>query len=665
MSAAIVDFPSTNPLPEVRHVTLWAFFVFCVLTFGSISLVCAADDNENDTPTAWWVHSGQTFSEIQTTISQNNARIIDIKVDSTLSHYTVTYVKNVGSYAKSWWWYVGINASELANVLSTTGARLISLQPYDGGGGNLLFNVSMIANSGADAKSWWYYYNMSAAGITSTASAANARLTTLKSYTLNGQTYYAFIMISNTGADAKAWWWHAGATPQQISTYVSNTDSRILDLTPTGNGTFNVVQEACPSGGCPAWWWYTGASVNQLLTYARDDGARVFAADTGPNCSSNCLAAVLIGNTPADITACDPQGCISEAQLSTNICSQLENQVVGYVCLVGGMRPVFGGLAHTNADPPETPMTPDLTTNVASVSKTMTATAILQLLTANGLTPDALIAPYLYSDWQQGGNIGLLTFKDLLRHASGFKQKYGTQCDSAFDYASVETLVAGGVNSTDIGNPDYGNCNFSLLRELMPALLGQKLTNYSNGSARAAESSSLYIAYLQNNVFDPVGAGGVSCTPSGSTGILSYPYPAGTSNGVNWGDQSLACGASGWQLSAFNIFDVVNSLASNVTLLSQSDKDDMIQNCLGWDCAVNRYCPTPYVCKNGMLPDGSVQVWTYAGILKCNVPVVIVVNSPLPPAWEPGGTPGTDTIGIVANAYQNSIVPGAGPPCPQ
>jgi hypothetical protein len=134
---------------------------------------------------------------------------------------------------------------------------------------------------------------------------------------------------------------------------------------------------------------------------------------------------------------------------------------------------------------------------------------------------------------------------------------------------------------------------------------------------------------------------------------------------VNWGDQSLACGASGWQLSAFNIFDVVNSLASNVTLLSQSDKDDMIQNCLGWDCAVNRYCPTPYVCKNGMLPDGSVQVWTYAGILKCNVPVVIVVNSPLPPAWEPGGTPGTDTIGIVANAYQNSIVPGAGPPCPQ
>jgi hypothetical protein len=113
----------------------------------------------------------------------------------------------------------------------------------------------MISNTGADSKAWWWHYGQSPAQLANLAKFHNARLTTLQSYTSNGQTYYAAIMISNTGADAKAWWWYYNVSPQSISSYLSSNKSRLLDMTPASHGNFNVTMESC-SNGCPEWWWY-------------------------------------------------------------------------------------------------------------------------------------------------------------------------------------------------------------------------------------------------------------------------------------------------------------------------------------------------------------------------------------------------------------------------
>jgi hypothetical protein len=95
--------------------------------------------------------------------------------------------------------------------------------------------------------------------------------------------------------------------------------------------------------------------------------------------------------------------------------------------------------------------------------------------------------------------------------------------------------------------------------------------------------------------------------------------------------------------------------------LAASGFQQMLSDCLGWDCAVRPDCPSPYVCKNGDLNNGSgTAVWTYAGILKCNVPVVVVVNSPLPSPYQGGN----DIIGLVENAYNGAAVPGKGKACP-
>jgi hypothetical protein len=479
-------------------------------------------------------------------------------------------------------------------------------------------------------------------------------------------------MIANTGTDAKGWWWYYNASPQTISNNISSNNARLLDLTSAGSGNFNAVMESC-STGCPGWWWYYGLDSYGVLDKAQNTGARVLTADeySGTcNSSSHCFATVMINNVPADIKACDLNGCISEAMLSSNIQNALANQVVGYSLQVGGLAPRYGGLARTAANPPSLAMEPDLVTDIASVSKTMTAVAILQLLAKDGLTIDTPISSYLYTDWVQGPNINILTFRHLLTHTSGLAQTAsncmtnGTGSTSGIDYAGLQTIVANGVpNAANIGVPQYGNCNFALLRELMPALSGNSLLNYPNGPQRAQQSSALYINYMNAHVFSPVRIPTSLCKPpSGTNDILSYPYPAGSTSGTDWGDWTLTCGSGGWVLSADQIFRVINDLATGHTLLTKTERTQMFSpDCLGWDCAVRNDCPDPYVCKNGDLNNGvGTAVWTYAGVLKCNVPVVVVVNSPLPSFYQNG----EDIIGLVKDALNASTVSGTAKACP-
>ncbi len=393
-----------------------------------------------------------------------------------------------------------------------------------------------------------------------------------------------------------------------------------------------------------------------------------------------------------DITACDPTGknCVSEANICANVSNYLMNPpmvngitpspAIGFVCIAGGAPPVYGGLGREATDPPLTLMSPDLVTNIASVSKTITAIAILQLLEKDGLTIHQKISKYIYPDWVQDPSVSKITFRELLTHTSGFGQT--PNCGNADAYSDIETLVAGGVTLTNIGKPKYGNCNFALLRELMPALIQNPspIASSPDGPTRAAQSSAAYINYVNANVLQPVGVRASTCAPPvGSNGMLSYPSPTNETPGNNWGDWSLTCGAGGWNLSANQIFSVINDLANGNALLTNAEKSQMFAGCLGWDCVpgLRDDCPSPNVCKNGYLGANceSVAIWTYAGIFTTVspvVPVVVVVNSPTPPpfaGWHvASNTPeAPDIIDLVECAYSQAFISGISGvthPCP-
>ena len=262
----------------------------------------ASDDFDNNTPTAWWIYTGQSLAQVENTILTDHARIIDLEVDnvSPLS-FTATYVQNTGAYAKAWWWYVGQTQAQVSALLATNNARLISVQPYDIGGGALRYAVVMIKNTGADQRKWWWYVGQSVSSISSLLTTNKARLITVDAYTVSGSTKYAAIMIDNTGANATAWWWYVNATPATLSSDITHNNARIFYLKNAGGNKFNAIMESC-SKGCSEWWWYEGVSGTQILNYAEQNGARMLNLNSYPCGASTCFAGPMINNSNAITT---------------------------------------------------------------------------------------------------------------------------------------------------------------------------------------------------------------------------------------------------------------------------------------------------------------------------------------------------------------------------
>ncbi len=225
--------------------------------------------------TPWWYYYGQTPAQVGSLINNNGARLVGIQVESTSPLlFTVTMVKNSGSYAKTWWWNYNMTGSDVAAQLGSHNARLAALAPYVING-TTYFAAIMLSNTGSDAKAWWWYPAAPVSSINTLTAQNNARLVDMRQYSVNGQTYYALVMISNTGSDASAWWWNVGQTPSQIASLVQQRGAFLISLEPANAaGTlFNVVMNHNPG---VAWWWYTNIEAGNIGGLAQDNGARVF-----------------------------------------------------------------------------------------------------------------------------------------------------------------------------------------------------------------------------------------------------------------------------------------------------------------------------------------------------------------------------------------------------
>jgi hypothetical protein len=267
------------------------------------TVITSSDDRENTVPTGWEVYSGQTEAEVTNTINTDHVRIVDIQLEAvaTPRRFTVTYVSDSGAYDKAWWWYYDVDETTLNNLLTANNARLIALKAYDIGSGQIRFAAVMISNTGADNKAWWWYYNATVPAVSSLLTTNNARLIQVNSYVTGGQTRYAVVMISDTGADDRTWYWYVNATVGDITTHINDHQARLIDLDrdPT-TGNYNVIMNECLTN-CPLWWWYVGSTGQQMLDNNAQDGTRNIDTTSYPGCGGTCYSYLMINNSN-DIT---------------------------------------------------------------------------------------------------------------------------------------------------------------------------------------------------------------------------------------------------------------------------------------------------------------------------------------------------------------------------
>lgn len=229
----------------------------------ALDATAATDDKSITVPTASWWYTGVTPAFIGDRLTALGARLTNLEVDpSDPSKFTVTMVKNSGAYAVSgWWWYYGLTAAELSERITTLAARPIDLQKYDTAAG-ARFAVVLVSNTGAQARSFWYFHDVTASFLSDQLTAHGARLTSLKTRTVSGQTLHTAIMIANTGGDAIGWWWYLNVTPSFVAQKLGDNGARLIDYERRSNGNLDVVM--VQHEGAYSFWFYGLTSPQEV-----------------------------------------------------------------------------------------------------------------------------------------------------------------------------------------------------------------------------------------------------------------------------------------------------------------------------------------------------------------------------------------------------------------
>jgi CubicO group peptidase (beta-lactamase class C family) len=235
--------------------------------------------------------------------------------------------------------------------------------------------------------------------------------------------------------------------------------------------------------------------------------------------------------------------------------------------------------------------------DTASMSKTITATAVMAALEdlathtpALGVTLDSSIRPYLPSNWKPAASVANVSFRSLLRHTAGFCSPRSPAGDS---YAAVKSMVEYGPNSSWAGTWHYCDSGFALLRILIPYLVDGPASYKpfeSNSTLNAEITAQSYRNYVRCRIMDPIGLNAVDDFYTGPLPETIYFDSArnaipdninipGSGYDQTSNNMVLTAGSGNWTLSAEEYGKFISSLwlgkivsqASVTTMLAQND----------------------------------------------------------------------------------------------
>ncbi|MEN8007066.1 MAG: serine hydrolase [Candidatus Krumholzibacteriota bacterium] len=234
-----------------------------------------------DAQTGWYYLSNVTEAQITNLVNTEGARLIDIEIFSTSPlRFTAAFVRNSGVYASGWWWYYGQTIADINLHLAENNARLIDIERYTFDGVER-FAAVMVPNTGAQAKAWWWYVGITTADITAFINTNGGRLVDIESYDVGGVQRYAVIMLKNTGEDAAGWAWFFNTDLPTLQNYMTDNNMRLLEFEVRDPAAprFDAVLISNTYQPPKTWWWYYNVPFSELIELANQAGSRIVDID--------------------------------------------------------------------------------------------------------------------------------------------------------------------------------------------------------------------------------------------------------------------------------------------------------------------------------------------------------------------------------------------------
>lgn len=177
-----------------------------------------------------------------------------------------------------------------------------------------------------------------------------------------------------------------------------------------------------------------------------------------------------------------------------------------------------------------TPMTADTICRVESISKSVTAWAVLDLCEQGLLRLDAPAASYLSSwDFPEGEyDFSLVTIEDLLRHTSGLDLgTIGVRYDPRLPVPSLESRLTGDAHLiAQRGSFWYSNTGYNILEKIIEEVTAKEFASYMDEAILAPLGMEDSSFVWESSLRIPDGH-----TPDGRP-IVEYVYPDKASGGL-------------------------------------------------------------------------------------------------------------------------------------
>lgn len=269
-----------------------------------------------------------------------------------------------------------------------------------------------------------------------------------------------------------------------------------------------------------------------------------------------------------------------------------------------------GGSARLAQDVPSMAMSINKRYSVASVSKTISAAALIRALNTAPNTYSMIDQPFytlLPAHWKIPASIKTITFRQLLNHTSGFR------LGGPSIYLNLKKVIEDGVLPANVGMYSYNNHNFGLLRLLIPKVAGYYIPKLWNGigvvdgvvseDALGRIYDDYYKHYCRQVIFEKVNSTAdetIDCKNTDTWPALYYKRPVAGTNGYYADDLTHQAGGEGWVLTTDQMGDFFRTLHYTEKILPKNLSNAMRTEWLGYDVINTTNDGVSYYWKNGI-----------------------------------------------------------------